>query len=75
MLYDEFLLQVYRIVMSIEMPKRELCKRIGKKYNTFMRELNPFDDQAKLGLKTMMDIIRVTGDRRILDLMEEELKK
>ena len=38
-----------------------------------MREINPYDKGAKLGVETFMAIIETTGDPTPLKLMADEL--
>ena len=42
-------------------------------YPTMMRELNPYDQSAKLGAETLLEILRVTKDVSVLDFMAKEL--
>ena len=37
-----------------------------------MREVNPFDDGAKLGAETLVDIMRVTGNIQPLEHIAEQ---
>lgn len=46
---------------------------IGKPYSTLLRETNPLDPGAKLGVETFMDIIETTGDSTPLNVMVREL--
>lgn len=64
--------KIQEAVFQMEMPAKEIAARIGKPYPTLMRELNPWDRSAKLGIEDAVAIIRVTGDRRILDIILEE---
>ena len=52
---------------------RDVAQAIGKPYSTLLRELNPFDGQAKLGAKTLLEIMRVTRDVSPLQAMAEAL--
>ena len=66
-----FEMRLQDIVLTCDMPMKVISERINKKYSTLMRELSPWDDYAKLGLFTTIAIMRVTGDRRILELIIE----
>lgn len=66
-----FEMRLQDIVLTCNMPMKVISERINKKYSTLMRELSPWDDYAKLGLSTAIAIMRVTGDRRILELIIE----
>lgn len=67
-----FEMRLQDIVLTGDMPMKVISEKINKKYSTLMRELSPWDDYAKLGLSTAIAIIRVTKDRRILELILEE---
>ena len=45
---------------------------VGKPYSTLLREVNPFDDGAKLGAETLVDIMRVTGNIQPLEHIAEQ---
>lgn len=66
-----FEMKLQDIVLTGDMPMKVISEKINKKYSTLMRELSPWDDYAKLGLSTAIAIMRVTRDRRILDLIIE----
>jgi hypothetical protein len=50
-----------------------VAERIGKPYPTMMRELNPYDQSAKLGADTLLEIMRVTKNISALEYMADEL--
>ncbi len=52
---------------------KQVAESIGKPYPTMMRELNPYDQSAKLGADTLLDIMRVTKDISALEYMAAEL--
>ncbi|MCM0755743.1 amino acid-binding protein [Desulfovibrio aminophilus] len=52
---------------------REVAEAIGKPYSTLLRELNPFDIQAKLGAETLLEIMRVTRNVDPLRTMAKAL--
>lgn len=52
---------------------KKIAERIGKPYPTMMRELNPFDQSAKLGVETLLEIMRVTRNVDALEYMAREL--
>ncbi len=64
---------VQDVVLDGPMEAREICAKIGKPYSTLLREINPFDLRAKLGIETFMDIIRVTGNSEPLKFLAREL--
>ncbi len=62
-----------RAVLEGTRPARDVAQAIGKPYSTLLRELNPFDGQAKLGAETLLEIMRVTRDVSPLQAMAEAL--
>ncbi len=64
---------IHNLVLENEMPARELAKSIGKPYSTLLREINPYDGGAKLGVETLMQIMRATGDPSPLEFMARDL--
>ena len=50
----------------------DLARELGKTYPTLMRELNPWDKKAKLGLATACEIVRITGSEKLMRLIIEE---
>ena len=52
---------------------REVAAKLGKRYSTLMRELNPYDQSAKVGAQTMLEIMLATGDIRPLEYMAKRL--
>ena len=49
------------------------CYRHRQAYSTLLRETNPLDPGAKLGVETFMAIIETTGDSTPLNVMVREL--
>ena len=39
-----------------EVPAKSVAEAVGKPYSTLMREINPYDKGAKLGVETFMGI-------------------
>nr|WP_294510986.1 phage regulatory CII family protein [uncultured Bilophila sp.] len=64
---------VHEIVTQGKVPAKDIAKAVDKKYSTLLRETNPCDTGAKLGVETLMGIIQATGDARPLELMAREL--
>jgi hypothetical protein len=62
-----------RIVLEGNKQAKDIAAAIGKPYSTLLRELNPFDGQAKLGVETLVEIMRVTQNVEPLKLMAEAL--
>lgn len=64
---------VHEIVTQGKVPAKDIAKAVDKKYSTLLRETNPCDTGAKLGVETFMAIIQATGDVGPLELMVQEL--
>ena len=64
---------VHELVTQGKMPARSVATATGKPYTTLMRETNPYDPGAKLGVETFMAIIETTGDSTPLNVMVREL--
>lgn len=61
------------IVLEGRVPAKQVCREIQKPYSTLLRELNPFDNHAKLGAETMFEIVKATHNVSILEFMAREL--
>lgn len=61
------------LLNDYEVAPRQLAKMVGKPYPTLLREINPFDTKAKLGVDTLMEIMYRSGDVRILEFMASSL--
>ena len=64
---------VHKLVTEGKMSAKSIATAVNKPYSTLLRETNPYDPGAKLGVETFMDIIKATGDTRPLELMVQEL--
>ncbi|MFV0346961.1 MAG: phage regulatory CII family protein [Halodesulfovibrio sp.] len=53
---------VHQVVLNSHVPAKALAKEVGKSYSTLLREVNPYDTGAKLGVETLMEIMRQTGN-------------
>jgi hypothetical protein len=62
-----------KVVLEGPLPAREVAEKIGKPYGQLMRELDPLDRNAKLGVETVLDIVRVTGELEPLQRLAREL--
>ncbi|NDV28724.1 phage regulatory CII family protein [Desulfovibrio sp. JC010] len=61
------------IVLEGNKPAKEVAQSIGKPYSTLLREINPFDNNAKLGAVTLMDILKTTNETKPLEYIAESL--
>ena len=64
---------IHETVVNGKMPSKAIASAIGKPYSTLLRETNPLDPGAKLGVETFMAIIETTGDSTPLNVMVREL--
>ena len=62
-------ISIHKMVVYSDIPTRELADIVGKPYPTLMREANPNDHGAKMGIETLMDLMLVTGDYSPLEAM------
>ncbi len=53
---------IHETVVNGKMPSKVIASAIGKPYSTLLRETNPLDPGAKLGVETFIAIIEATGD-------------
>lgn len=65
--------EIQKTVRDGEVPAKSVAEAVGKPYSTLMREINPYDKGAKLGVETFMAIIETTGDTTPLKVMAHEL--
>ncbi len=64
---------VQEMVMNSHQALKDLAQKIKKPYPTLLRELNPYDKGAKLGVETLLDIMKATGEVAPLKYMANEL--
>ena len=64
---------VQEMFYDIPLQPHEIAKLVQKPYSTLMREMNPFDSSAKLGLLTYFDITYQTGCMHVLEYMAKQL--
>lgn len=64
---------VQDMVLEGERPAKQLAADLGKPYSTLLREVNPFDKNAKLGVETLMQIMKLTKNEEPLRYMAQEL--
>lgn len=69
----EVMRAIQRCVLEDPKTATRIAKEIGKPYSTLLREINPFDKGAKLGVDTLLAIIVATGNTEPLELMAKEL--
>lgn len=64
---------VHSLVLDSHIPAKALAKEIGKPYSTLLREINPYDTGAKLGVETLFQIMQQTGNVAPLEYMAGKL--
>lgn len=64
---------VQKLFYDIPLQPHDIATRVRKPYTTLMREMNPYDDRAKLGLLTYFDITYLTGCMHVLEYMANRL--
>ena len=69
----EFAKIIHAMVVDSAVPVKELARRIGKPYSTLLREANPYDERAKLGVETFVQLIKATGDISPMEHIAREL--
>ena len=69
----ELIRAIQQSILEGAKPAKLVSQEIGKPYSTMLREVNPFDTSAKIGVETLMDIMRSTGNIAPLRIMAKEL--
>ncbi|MDL2216642.1 amino acid-binding protein [Desulfovibrio sp. OttesenSCG-928-M14] len=69
----DFVRIIHSTVLESAIPAKVLAKKIGKPYSTLLREINPYDQGAKLGVETFLDILKHTGDISAVEYIANEL--
>ncbi|XPV75933.1 MAG: phage regulatory CII family protein [Desulfovibrio sp.] len=69
----ELIRAIQQSILEGSKPAKSISQEIGKPYSTMLREVNPFDTSAKIGVETLMDIMRSTGNVAPLRIMAREL--
>lgn len=73
MMRSELTKIVHELVLNSPIPAKALAKEIGKPYSTLLREVNPYDAGAKLGVETLMEIMKKTGSVEPLEYIAQEM--
>lgn len=72
-MHRNLLKAVHSAVLENDIPAKALADEIGKPYSTLLREVNPNDDGAKLGVETLLKIMQRTGNVYPLEYMADVL--
>lgn len=70
---SEFSQMIHGMVLESPISARDLAKAVGKPYSTLLREINPYDSGAKLGVETYFQLLEKTGDLSSLEYMLHRL--
>lgn len=70
---DTTIIGVIREILTQTNGIEEITSKVGKTYPTLMREINPYDRNAKLGIETLFEIMKITNDIRPLEYIAKEL--
>ena len=73
MLSDSVTKATQDLVLEGDIAAKKLAQTIGKPYSTLLREINPFDSNAKLGAETLLEIMKITSNAAPLEYMAGEL--
>lgn len=71
-MHRNFMRIVQESVLAGPLRAEDVARAIGKPYPTFMRELNPYDSGAKLGVETLLRVMHVTRDYTPLEFLAEQ---
>ena len=61
------------LVLENRIPAKALAKEIGKPYSTLLREINPYDSGAKLGVETLLQLMKCAESVAPLEYMAEQM--
>ena len=64
---------IQSMILKSRIPAKELAEQLGKPYSTLLREANPNDEGAKLGVETFIKILKLTGDTAPIEYIAQEL--
>lgn len=64
---------IHNAILESHVSPKMLAKLIGKPYSTLLREVNPHDQGAKLGVETFVEILKITGDISPVEYIANEL--
>jgi len=70
---EDLLFLIRSMVMENRMSAREIAIALKKPYSTLMRECNPYDKGAKLGVETFFEVTKLTGDIEALRWIAHDL--
>ena len=69
----DFSMLIQDVVISAPCGVQTLAHDVGKSYPALMREANPYDRGAKLGVDTLLHIMMVSRDVRPLEYMARQM--
>ena len=59
---EDLITSVHDLILESKLGAKKIAAAVGKPYSTLLREVNPYDEGAKLGAETFVEIMKVTGD-------------
>ncbi len=62
---------IENILSDTSLENNQIAQGIGKPYAKLLREIDPNNARAKLGARTCLDIMHITGDHRALYYLAE----
>lgn len=63
---------VHNLVLESGLGAKNIAAAVGKPYSTLLREINPFDDGAKLGAETLVELMKVTENIEPLEHIAQQ---
>ena len=70
---DELSLLIQDVVRKDPTKLMVLARKTGKRCSTLLREADPHDAHAKMGIETLLSVMEASGDVRPLDFMARQL--
>ena len=69
----ELSLLIQDVVISDSANVQKIARRVGKKCSTLIREVDPNNQRAKLGVETLMVVMETSHDVRPLVYMAQQM--
>lgn len=69
------LIQIQEIILNSNVPLKNLAPKVYKNYSTLQRELNPWDELAKLSINTLGLICKEIKDFTPFQLLMDYFQK
>ena len=72
-MHEQLIKEIQKMVRDGEVPAKSVAEAVGKPYSTLMREINPYDKGAKLGVGSPVVSMIAMNVSTPLKLMAYEL--